>query len=117
MIDAATTRHGRFDLVLAPLSAVAGAALVIIDTRPGWDDTAVTAGGLFLCGLVVAALSGRRPWIWALLIGIWLPLVEVLQGANPAIFLALLFALAGAIAGYAIRRGVSEAGRQGRAGR
>jgi hypothetical protein len=88
---------------LAVLSVAAGLAIAVLDSRPGWDDTGVTAI-LLLAGAFVAALaSGRRPWLWALLVGAWTPLVEIGTGTTGSL-LALAFAAGGAFAGYWLAR-------------
>jgi hypothetical protein len=79
-----------------------GLAIALIDARPTWDDTGITAGVVLLTAFIVSALAGRRPWLFALLVGIWVPAITVVNGGDPVSLLALAFALAGAYAGYAV---------------
>ncbi len=86
------------------LAIGAGVAIAVLDSRPGWDDTGITAVLLLLASFVSAALSGRRPWLWALLVGVWVPVVEIPGTGQPGSLGALLFAAIGAFAGYGLAR-------------
>jgi len=81
-----------------------GIAIGFVDSRPGWDDTAITAGALLIAAAVVAWIDGRRPWLWALLVGEPLPIIEVTGSGSTASFVALLFAAVGASIGWLLRR-------------
>ena len=90
--------------VLLAISLAIGGAIAYVDSRPGWDDTGVTALAIFLsCGLLGAAGPGR-PWLWALAVGAWIPAIGITQTGNYGTLLALPFAFAGAYAGMALRR-------------
>jgi hypothetical protein len=93
------------EVVLLAAAVAAGAAIGYVDSRPGWDDTGITAGLLILAAGTAAAVSGRRPWLWALLVGGGTPLLEIPTGGSPASLAALLFAAAGAFAGWLVARG------------
>jgi hypothetical protein len=90
--------------LLAITAAALGIAIAVVDARPTWDDTGITAGVVLLAAFIVAAIAGRRPWLWGLLVGVWVPVLTILNGGDPAAILALGFALAGAYAGYATSR-------------
>jgi hypothetical protein len=94
----------RRELVALGLAMGSGLAIAVLDSRPGWDDTAITAALLLLASFVSAALSGRRPWLWALLVGAWVPLVEIPGSGQSGSLGALLFAAIGALAGYGLAR-------------
>jgi hypothetical protein len=87
--------------LLAILAVALGLAIALVDARPTWDDTGITAGVILVSAFIVSALAGRRPWLWALLVGVWVPAHTILNGGDPAAILALAFALAGPYAGYA----------------
>ena len=89
-------------LLLAAMSV--GATLTWIDTRPGWDDTGISAMLIFLSCAAFGAISPRRYWLWALAIGLWIPLIEIVVKHTVASILALILAFAGAASGAAIRR-------------
>ncbi len=60
--------------VLAIALAVGG-LIGYIDSRPNWDDTGVTAAAIFVvCGTLGAA-GPSRPWLWALAVGMWIPVL------------------------------------------
>lgn len=95
---------GRRTLLIALLLALAiGMGIAWIDSRPGWDDSGVTAGLVFLCSAVLGAAAPRYPWAWALAIGGWIPLVEIGQSHNTGALLALAIAFVGAYAGWGAR--------------
>jgi hypothetical protein len=94
---------GRRDGLLA-LAAAIGLTLGYLDSRPSWDDTGITAALLLLTSAMVAAVSGRRPWLWALLIGIWIPLLEVSGAAGLASLAALAVSTLGAFGAYLLVR-------------
>jgi len=87
---------------------MSGLAITYVDSRPNWDDTGITAGViLLLCGLL-ALIGVNRPWLLALMVGIWIPLYGLLVTHNYASVLALIFAFVGAYAGWAVRAGIDK---------
>jgi hypothetical protein len=115
----ALARMGSVEVVAAAFSAdrrrmmtrwllcgaiVCGLLLSYVDSRPTWDDTGITAGVvLLLCGLL-GLLAPRRPWMWALAVGSWIPLLEIVSTHTYTSLLALLIAFVGAYAGMGVRR-------------
>ncbi len=81
-----------------------GLLFALVDRGPGWDDTAVIAMAILMSCAVLAAISPRRPWLWALAIGSWVPLFNIAADGNFGALLALVFAFAGAYAGATIRK-------------
>jgi uncharacterized RDD family membrane protein YckC len=75
-----------------------------IDSRPNFDDTGVLAVGIAITSAIFAAIYPRRPWLWALAVGIWLPLHNWIHNGTFASILALAFALAGAYLGSAVTK-------------
>ena len=110
----ATTARWREPL-LAIVAAAAGVAIGWVDSRPAWDDTGITAVSLLGVSLLVAWLSGRWPLAWAVLVGVWTPILEIPASGRLASLLALAFTLVGSLIGYGIRRisPRSEAGPPG----
>ena len=100
------------DLGLFLAALVLGLAIAWVDSRPHWDDAGITAGSLLLSAAVLGMMGPRRPWLWALAIGIWVPLCMIadhlaahtvtLRTAGSLVILA--FPLAGAYAGMGLRR-------------
>ena len=99
-------RHwiGRRDGLLALVVAAIGLTLGYLDSRPSWDDTGITASLLLLTSAMGAALSGRRPWLWAILAGIWIPLLEIRGAVGLASLAALAISTLGAFGGHLLVR-------------
>ena len=101
----------RIALVAAALGA--GFVIALIDASPGWDSTGITATVLVLAA-GIAAFAGRdHPWLWALLVGVPTPAIELLRGGSTGSLLALGFAGLGAAIGWAARRAGRTLGRTG----
>jgi hypothetical protein len=95
-----TARRG----LLAAVALGAGLVIGLVDSSPGWDSTGLTAGALFVSAAVVAGVARDRPWLWALLVGLPTPILDIVRTGNAGSILALGFAAAGAAAGWAVRR-------------
>ena len=85
---------------------VAGWAIAVVDAQPTWDDTGITAGAMALAAAAFGFLGPRRPWLWALAVGLWIPAHSVVR--SPALgtapmFLVVIVPLAAAYAGRATR--------------
>lgn len=96
----------RWALVLGVLS---GSLIGFIDSRPGWDDTGITAAALFI---VAAFLSSRRPEdaiLIGLSVGVPVLVLNALQQHGPGAVLAVVIAMAGAGSGWALGK-LSAAG-------
>lgn len=88
-------------LVAMVLAVAAGSAIAWVDTRPHWDDTAITAGAVLIAsGLGALAISPF--WLSALLVAGPMIVVEVPHGLG--VLLAAPFALAEAGMGALVRR-------------
>jgi len=92
-------------MVAGALAITGGLAIAYMDSRPGYDDTGVTAVLLISVAAVAAAIGGTRPWLWAVLMGAWTPLIEISSTGSTGSVLALAFAGAGAAVGYLAARG------------
>lgn len=94
--------------LLLAVAAVLGLLVTYVDSRPTWDDTGITAGViLLLCGLI--ALSGyKRPWLLALVVGMWIPLYGILVTHNFGSILVLVIAFIGAYGGWGFRLGMNK---------
>ncbi len=97
------------DLAAAAVAVVAGLLIAFVDSRPGWDAAGITVGSLVAASFIAALISGHWPWLWALLSGVWIPLVELpapasAESAGPAPLAALVFTMTGAVIGWAVTR-------------
>lgn len=80
-----------------------GGAIAWLDSRPNWDDTAVTAALIFITAAMFGGINPKRPWLFAIAVGSWIPLIGIITAGNTASLLALVFAFLGAYAGMLIR--------------
>jgi hypothetical protein len=82
--------------IAAGLALAAGLAIGLVDSSPTWDDTGITVFALLIAGGLTAALGRRRPWLFALLVGGFVPAFEIPRGAGAGPLFALLFSAVGA---------------------
>jgi hypothetical protein len=103
--------------ILLGAAILLGLAIAWLDSRPHWDDTGITAGMLLLTAGMLGLIGPRRPWLWALGIGVWIPLHMIVQ--RPSVgnlfggLVILAFPMTGAFAGMAVRKMIAHASRQG----
>ena len=89
---------------LIMLALILGLLITYMDTRPNWDDTGVSALAIFLsCGLL-GVMGPARPWLWALAVGLWIPVFGITLRHNFGSLLALVIAFVGAYAGMVFRK-------------
>ena len=98
----------RIEVMALIVGLALGGVITYVDSSPGWDDTGVTAAAILASAALLGAIAPRRPWLLALAVGAWIPLVGIAVTRNYGSLLALLFAFAGAYAGMAIRRTVAS---------
>jgi hypothetical protein len=103
-------RRGLFVGMLI-LAVSMGLIITWVDTRPSWDDSGISAGMVLLATALFGALFPARPWMWALAIGVWIPLVGILQNQNYGSLLALAIAFMGAYAGALVRKALTSQGK------
>ena len=95
--------------LLPVFSLAVGIVITWLDSSPGWDDTAVSAGLVLVASGLFGLLDPGRAWLWALLIGTGVPLVGILGTQNYGSLLALVLAFAGAYAGVLAKKVLSLA--------
>lgn len=103
----AAERYRRLDQLVFAVAVLAGLAIAYADSRPNWDDTGVTAFGLVFAGGALGLVAPRRPWLWAVAVGVWIPVHAFATSPHPAslmMLIVLAFPFAGACAGMALRR-------------
>ena len=94
--------------LLAVLALCCGAAITYVDSRPNWDDSGITALALLLTCGVFAFLAPSRWWLWAIAVGLWIPVIGIARTQNFAAILALVVAFIGALLGMLFRSGISN---------
>jgi hypothetical protein len=95
--------------LLILIAVVIGHVFAYIDSRPNWDDTGVLAVAIAIVSAIPAYLYPRRPWVWALAVGVWIPLHNLIHNGNSGSILALAFAAAGAYLGAWLRNSFAPA--------
>jgi hypothetical protein len=86
------------------LSLIVGLLIAYVDSRPTWDDTGITVFALLVAGGIIGLLVQRRPWLYALALGVWIPLWGILHAHDFAMLIVLLFPFAGVYVGWALRQ-------------
>ncbi len=94
-------------LFLTVIAVCCGAAITYVDSRPNWDDTGITAIAILVTSGVISFLSPYRWWLWAIAVGIWIPLLAIIRAQNFAAILSLVVAFLGAVLGMLIRNRIS----------
>jgi hypothetical protein len=87
---------------------VFGMLVAFVDSRPTWDDTGITVFALLLGSGIVGLLLEKRPWLYALVIGIWLPLWYVITTHNVSMVIILVFPITGVYAGWLLQLGMRK---------
>jgi len=70
--------------------------------RPGNDATGITVVLLLTAATIVAGVARRRPWLWALRVGAWTPLIDIGGPGGAASHAAVGVAGVGAAIGYSL---------------
>jgi hypothetical protein len=94
-------RITRMQTILLLIGALLGGTIAFVDSRPTWDDTGITVLALLLVSGLLASVSPRRPWKWALAVGIWLPFYEIYLTHHFGLLFVLIIPFIGAYAGAA----------------
>jgi hypothetical protein len=105
----------RSSAFLPVLAVACGLLIAWVDSRPAWDDTGVTVGTLLLAAAFFAALRPRRPWLWALAVGGWIPVLGIIQSHNYGSLIAPAVALFGAYLGAFARKAMTSGPKKGNA--
>ena len=90
-----------FSIVLA---VILGIAIAWVDTSPGWDDTGISVFLIFMAAAICGFVANEKPWLITLLVGIWIPLFNILIAQNFGSLIALVPAFLGAYGGWLISR-------------
>ena len=101
--------RGKSWLILVPVGLAIGLAIALVDTSAGWDDTGISVVAVLAASGLLAAIQPRRPWVWALAVGLWIPALNIATQRNYGSLIALIFAFAGAYTGAFAGRAVRHA--------
>jgi len=94
--------------LLLVAAVVFGLLVTYVDSRPTWDDTGITVFALLIGSGIVGLLAQKRPWIFALAIGVWLPLWYILTRHDLSMLIVLAFPFIGIYAGWLLRLGLRK---------
>jgi hypothetical protein len=92
------------EILVLVAALVIGLAIAYVDSRPTWDDSGISAFALPAAGVLIGLMIRRRPWLYALALGIWLPLWGALAKGNLGLLLILPIPFAGVYLGWWLRR-------------
>ena len=68
--------------VLFVIALALGLLIAYVDSQPTWDDTGITVLALVVTSGLLGLLSPKRPWLWALAVGVWIPLLAIVSHHN-----------------------------------
>jgi hypothetical protein len=91
-------------------AVLVGLIISFIDTRPKWDDAGITVLAFLIGSGLIGLLTERRPWLYALAVGIWLPLWYLITAHTPIVIVVLVFPFIGEYVGWALRLGLKKNG-------
>lgn len=103
-VEFATERTLIMQRTLFAVAIALGLLIGYVDSRPTWDDTGVTAGVLLISTAILGALAPQRPWVWALCVGLWIPIFGIATSSNYGSLIAVAIAFVGAYGGMLLRR-------------
>ena len=106
-------RYSMKQKILLLAAVVFGLVIAFIDTRATWDDTGITVMALLIVSGLVGLLAEKRPWLFALAVGLWLPLWYILTTHDLKMLIVLAFPLIGVYTGWALRSGIRKLRRAG----
>ena len=89
--------------ILLISSLVIGLFIAYIDSRPTWDDTGITILALLVGSGIIGLLVQKRPWLFALAFGVWIPLYGVIFRHDFSMLIVLLFPFVGVYVGWVLR--------------
>jgi hypothetical protein len=90
-----------------------GLFVSFVDSRPTWNDTGITVMALLIGSGVIGLLTEKRPWLFGLAIGVWLPLWYIIMKHDLTMLIVLAFPLVGVYVGWAVRSGIRRLRRAG----
>jgi len=86
-------------------AVIFGLLVAYVDSRPTWDDTGITVFALLIGSGIIGLLVEKRPWLYALAVGLWLPLWYILTTHNLSMLIVLAFPFVGVYVGWALHLG------------
>jgi hypothetical protein len=88
--------------ILFIIAIALGMMIGFVDSSPHWDDTGVTVAMILIACSILGFVMPHRAWIWALAVGIWVPIWNIVLNKNYSSLISIVIAFAGAYAGVLI---------------
>jgi hypothetical protein len=88
--------------ILFIIAIVLGMMIGYIDSSPHWDDTGVTVAMILIASSVLGFVMPQYAWVWALSVGIWIPIWNIILNNNYSSIISIVIAFAGAYVGVLI---------------
>ncbi len=90
--------------LLLVIAAFFGILIAYVDSRPTWDDAGITAFALLVSAAIIGLFVQRRPWLYGIAIGVFIPVVAILRKHDFWMLAVMVIPLVGVYAGRASRR-------------
>jgi hypothetical protein len=74
-----------------------------VDSRPTWDDTAITVVAVLSVTALLGMVSPRYAWVWALAVAGGIALLNIVLGGNYEALVVVPIAFGGAYGGSLVR--------------
>lgn len=91
-------------LISIVLAVIFGAGITWIDSQPTWDDTGITVLMVLIASFACGFIGVKQPWLHALLISAWIPLLGIVTNYSFGGLLALFPGFIGAYAGSGFKK-------------
>lgn len=105
----AQERNDSMQKIWFVIALAAGLSIAYIDASPHWDDTGITVFGLLFSAGIIGLLIKRRPWLYGLAIGIWIPLWSIYKTHDFKFLFVLLIPMIAVYAGWGFRKVLRKA--------
>jgi hypothetical protein len=96
-------RNLKFGITLA-IAILSGLLIAWIDSRPGWDDSGITATLLVLASGLISYFYKSKPIVWGLAVSCWIPILGIVKSNDFTLLLILIFGFPGAFGGFFIHK-------------
>ncbi|MGA2533685.1 MAG: hypothetical protein ABSG19_11690 [Candidatus Aminicenantales bacterium] len=94
--------------ILLAAALVVGVLIAYVDSLPKWDDTGITVFALVFCAGILGLIVRRRPGLYGLAVGLWLPLRAIILTHDLRFVVVLAFPLAGVYAGWGLHKLIAK---------
>jgi len=92
--------------ILLVVALAFGASIGWVDSRPSWDDAGITVLAVLVVAAALGAAMPSRAWLWALVVGGCIVVMNAVLNHTYGAALAFLPAFAGAYLGAVVRKSI-----------